>query len=136
MTVTVEAVLAAARATIGTPFAHQGRVLGRALDCAGVAAYVATQLGVEFNEWPGYNRQPHDGLLESVMDSQPCLMVVYNQQPGDILLMRFTGDPQHVAITTGETMIHAYEAVGRVVEHRIDAVWQARIVKTYRFKGL
>lgn len=133
---TAETIIAHARETIGTPFAHQGRLCGIALDCAGVAAYVAKCLGVEFNEWPGYGRIPHQGLLESVMDAQPCLDRVYSQQSGDILLMKFTGEPQHVAIYAGETIIHAYETIGKVVEHRLDAVWLSRIVRIYRFKGV
>ncbi|MBK7357516.1 hypothetical protein [Propionivibrio sp.] len=55
---------------------------------------------------------------------------------GDILLIRFSGDPQHLAIFTGETIIHSYASVGAVCEHRMADVWAARIVCAYRFKGL
>lgn len=129
-------IIAYARETLGTPYAHQGRLCGMALDCAGVAAYVAGRLNVKFNDRPGYSRLPVDGLLESVMDDQPCLVRVYDKQPGDILVMRFMGDPQHLAIYTGDTIIHAYEGTGRVVEHRIDNAWEKRIVRVYRFKDM
>jgi cell wall-associated NlpC family hydrolase len=125
-----------ARSQIGMPFRHQGRVPGKALDCAGLAAYVAQQIGVEYNEWPGYGRTPHKGLLQSVLDAQPCLMRVPDRQPGDILLMKWNKEPMHVAICAGANIIHAYEAVGQVCEHALDAEWIKRIVQVYRFKGL
>jgi len=128
-----DAIIAAARSQIGVKFQHQGRVAGLALDCAGLAAYVAGQIGAEFNELPGYGRVPNNGLMESVLDGQPCLTRVYDRQPGDILLMRFSREPQHVAIFTGENIIHSYEAVGQVCEHRLDSVWEHRIVRIYRF---
>lgn len=133
---TADQIIGYARETLGTPFQHQGRLSGLALDCAGVAAHVATRLGVAFNEWPGYGRIPHEGLLEKVMDAQPCLVIVNDRQPGDVLLMTFERDPQHLAIYAGETIIHAYESVGRVVEHRLSNEWAKKIIKTYRFKAL
>ncbi|MBK8745664.1 MAG: peptidase P60, partial [Propionivibrio sp.] len=39
------AILAAARACIGTPFVHQGRIPGLALDCAGLVVAVAQAIG-------------------------------------------------------------------------------------------
>jgi hypothetical protein len=38
-------VIEAARECLGTPFRHQGRIVGEALDCAGVAVHVAERLG-------------------------------------------------------------------------------------------
>lgn len=55
--------------------------------------------------------------------------------PGDVLLMRFKNDPQHLAIFAGETIIHSYSTVGMVCEHRLADVWIARIVGVYRFRG-
>lgn len=130
-------IIAVARSQLNTPFKHQGRVPGLALDCAGLAAYVATELGMDFNEWPGYGRVPNNGLLQAVMDAQPCLEVVSSKQPGDILMMRVGREPQHLAVYTGDdTIIHAYEAVGKVCEHRLDSVWAKRIIRIYRFKGV
>lgn len=133
---TQDDILAIARSQLGTPFRHQGRVSGKALDCAGLAAYVARQLGAEYNEWPGYGRTPHRGLLQSVLDAQPCLLRVSDRQPGDILLMKWNKEPMHVAICAGDTVIHAYESVGKVCEHDLTPDWQARIVAVYRFKDL
>ena len=136
---TPDDIIAAARACLGTPFRHQGRLPGIGLDCAGVAVEVARALGCAPLDVSGYGRTPAAGQLEAVLDAQPDLERVdrEDRQPGDILLLRFTGEPQHLAILTDEgTMIHSYEAVGTCCEHRLSAVWAARIVRVYRFRGV
>jgi cell wall-associated NlpC family hydrolase len=75
-------------------------------------------------------------MMEAAADTQPYLMRVTDMQAGDVLMMRFTGEPQHVGIYTGDTLIHAYESVGKVVEHRMDDKWLRRIVRVYRFKDM
>ena len=129
-------IIAAARECIGTPFQHQGRICGLALDCAGVILHVARRLGLESVEPAGYARSPSNGALEAAADAQPYFERVFDKQPGDVLMMRFTGEPQHVGIFTGENIIHGYESIGKVVEHRLDHRWEARIVRVYRFKGM
>lgn len=127
-------VIEIARSTMGTPFRHQGRVVGVGIDCAGVLVHILRTLGLPHDDSRGYPRLPYEGLIESILDAQPSL-VAYpksQMQPGDVLLMRFRTEPQHVAICTGETIIHSYSAIGRVVEHRLSPVWRARIVKIYR----
>ncbi len=132
-----EAILAAARACLGTPFLHQGRIPGRALDCAGLLIAIAQAVGADYRDVAGYGPNPSGGLLEAALDDQPCLerVPVHARCPGDLLLMRFDADPQHLAVLTGETIIHAYANVGTVCEHRLSAVWTARIVRVYRFRG-
>ena len=132
---TPDAILAAARSAIGTPFRHQGRRAGQALDCAGLVIHVAAAVGAPYLDFPGYAVRPSDGLLEAALDVQPSLIRVFEMQPGDILLMRFTGDPQHLAIYAGDTIIHAFAAGRKVCEHLLDDVWRARIVRIYRFRG-
>lgn len=133
--VPAEAIIAAARECLGTPFRHQGRLLGEGLDCAGVAVHVARRIGCEVLDVPGYGRTPAFGLLELALDAQGCLEAVAlaDRRPGDLLLMRFDGDPQHLAILAEGTIIHAYESVGKCCEHRLSSPWVARIVRAYRF---
>jgi len=135
---TAAEIIAAARFCLDTPFKHQGRIPGRALDCAGVAAYVAHANGADYIDQSGYGRSPSGGLLESALDAQPCLVRVplAERQSGDVLLMRFEGDPQHLSICAGETIIHAYAQVRKVCEHGLTDEWQRRIVRVYRFKDL
>jgi len=133
-------IIAAARACPGTPLPHQRRLPGVGLDCAGVAVEVARALGCAPLDVSGYGRTPAAGQLEAALEAQPDLERIVDRearQPGDILLLRFGGDPQHLAILTDEsTMIHSYEAVGICCEHRLSPVWAARIVRVYRFRGV
>lgn len=133
---TADDILIAARSCLDTPFRHQGRIPGLALDCAGLVVSVAKEIGADYIDRPGYSRNPSGGLLESALDDQPCLERVTDRQPGDVLLMRFAGEPQHLAIFTGDNIIHSYESVGKVCEHRMADVWAVRIVRVYRFKGV
>lgn len=135
---TVDDILDAARQCLGTPFRHQGRLIASGLDCAGVAIHVARQIGVGHLDVTGYGRTPANGQLERSLDAQPCLerVALSERSPGDLLLMRFASDPQHLAICAGETIIHAYEAAGKCCEHRLSSLWEARIVRVYRFRGM
>jgi cell wall-associated NlpC family hydrolase len=130
-------VIAAARECVGTPFMHQGRIVGRALDCAGMAIHVGKQFH-DVIEPGAYGRVPNAGLLEYWLDLQPYLVTapVTDLQPGDVLLMKFGKEPQHLAIYTGSTIIHAYQIVGRTVEHGLDDKWRRRIVRVYRFADI
>ena len=58
---TPEAIVASARAAIGTPFRHQGREAGRGLDCAGLLVHVAREIGAEPRDRGGYARMPTGG---------------------------------------------------------------------------
>lgn len=129
-----EQVVDAARAWLGTPFHHQGRAIEVGVDCAGVVVGVARALGIEVEDVAGYGREPHRRLLEQQLERQ--LLRVPAPKMGDVLLMRFAADPQHVAICAGETIIHAYSSVGRCVEHRYADVWRRRTVAVYRFPGV
>lgn len=136
---TADDIIAGARECLETPFRHQARLVGVGLDCAGVVAHAVRSVGCEVIEVAGYGRTPNNGLLEQALDGQSCverITDVSDRRPGDILLMRFTSEPQHLAIFTGETIVHAYEAVGKCCEHRLSSVWAARIVRVYRVKGL
>lgn len=130
-----DAIIAAARQCIGTPFRHQGRLPGEGIDCAGVALHIAAQIGVRTFDVPGYGRTPVNGLLEQSMDAQPCLQrqALADRQAGDLLLMRFASDPQHIAICAGGTIVHAYESAGQCCEHDLSSLWEGRIVRVYRF---
>jgi cell wall-associated NlpC family hydrolase len=140
-----DAILAAARAEVGTPFRHQGRAPGRALDCAGLMIVIASRIGADVIDSQAYARRPSSALLETALDIQPCLTRVALDAiaPGDILLMRFDGDPRHLAIFVGrcdtyqdDGIIHAWAAQTRkVCEHRLTPDWRARIVRAYRFTG-
>ncbi|MCY1441669.1 putative phage cell wall peptidase, NlpC/P60 family [compost metagenome] len=135
---TSEEIIAVARSMLKTPFKHQARVPGLGLDCAGLLVCVCQELGVPIEDVQGYGRNPFNGLLEAAIRRQPFLREVPKGelQPGDVLLMRFSQAPQHVAIVTDLGIIHAYEHSGSVVEHRLADVWRARITHAFRFEGI
>jgi cell wall-associated NlpC family hydrolase len=122
-----------ARKWLGVRWVHQGR--SRAgVDCIGLAIKVAHGLGLSTFDIIDYSRQPDPATMRALMAEH--MESVASPQIGDVLLMRFEKEPQHVAIVTDIGIIHAYAQVRRVVEHRLDSVWQGRVVSAYQFKGI
>lgn len=132
-----EQIVTTARGAIGTPFRHQGRG-DNGLDCAGLIVRCAEQAGLEYVDQADYPRRPTGNRLESALDAQPCLspIPVADALAGDVLLIRFMGDPQHLAIHAGMTMIHAWEQAGKVCEHSLEGWRAGKIVRAYRFVGV
>jgi NlpC/P60 family putative phage cell wall peptidase len=123
----------AAREWVGTPFVHQGRMKGRAVDCIGVVYCVAREFGMVGPEvMTAYEREPDGNLLREGLNAH-MVRIPAPAQPGDIILFRFARFPQHVAVYTGRNIIHAYERVGKCVEHIYDKRWLKRYVGAYRF---
>lgn len=134
---TANQIIATAREQVGTPFRHQGRVPGKALDCAGLVVHVAAALGMDYVDSSSYGRSPANGLLETALDGQPCLVRETRlPQAGDLLLMRFAKEPQHLALCAGDTLIHAWQQAGHVCEHGFTDEWQSRVVRVYSFVGV
>jgi len=131
-------IIAAARSCLGTPFQHQGRLKGIALDCAGMVVCVANEIGADYFDQQGYSRTPSGNLLAEALSAQPCLDSLANpaeRLPGDLLLFRFGIEPQHIAILGyDDLVIHSYEHVGICCEHLLDDKWARRIARVYRFK--
>lgn len=125
--------VALARECLKTPFKHQGRVCGLALDCAGVLVHVFKGLGVDYYDPPGYPRQPYEGLLEKIIGDQPHLTKIPTTdiKAGDVVLFRIKTSPSHIGICTGAGLVHAYYDTGRVVEQRLSS-WQRHIAHAYR----
>lgn len=132
---TADEIIEAARAELNTPFMHQGRLPGKALDCAGLAVVVASHWHT-VSEPRAYGRSPHLGLLQEWVEAQDFLEPTSKPEAGGLMLMRFGKEPQHLAICAGDTMIHSYGSVGKVVEHNFSMVWRARVVKSYKFKAM
>jgi cell wall-associated NlpC family hydrolase len=136
---TPDNVVSAARLALGTPFKHQGRTVGKGLDCAGLLAHVCAAHDQPVIEQPGYARHPSGGLLEAALDAQPALVRVRGMpQAGDFVLMKFETDsaPSHLGIVAGKTLIHAWAIARKVCEHDFAAEWQGRVVRVYRFREL
>ncbi len=126
-------VVTAARAYLGVRWLHQGRY-ANGLDCAGLVVRIAHDLKLSDFDTIDYGRIPLGDKLRTLMDEHMDRVPVY--QPGDVLLMRFETDPQHLAIVTDYGMIHAYAQARKVAEHVLNDTWQSRIVAAYSFRGL
>jgi NlpC/P60 family putative phage cell wall peptidase len=137
------ALIETAREWLGTPHVHQGAIKGLGCDCVGFLAEVAVETGLitpELRaEFPtDYSMQPAAGELRRLCSSHLHLVPFDHRAPGDIVLMRFALEPQHLGMLTQvspvDYVIHCAEK--GVVEHRLDSVWRARIVRVYRFPML
>jgi cell wall-associated NlpC family hydrolase len=137
-----------ARVYLGTPFLHQGRVLGRGVDCVGLILSVAEDLqlvdraGRPFkrSDYHNYGRQPlerfvHDECLAR-LEKRPLAEL----KDGDVVSMRVPHLPTHTAIVAlrdgVEHVIHAYEGSSGVVEHILSLPWRRRIVGAFCFPGV
>ncbi|MDH3770986.1 MAG: DUF2163 domain-containing protein [Nitrospirota bacterium] len=93
---------------------------------------------VTYKAASGYGRIPDGQRLRALCDEHLLPKPVTDAQPGDILLMRLTRHPQHLAIVGDRgapfSLIHAYADAGACVEHGADLKWRRRIVAAYAFE--
>lgn len=128
-------VVRAARGFLGVPFRHQGRRRDTGIDCAGLVILVAHELGLSDFDTRAYGRLPVAERLRGYLDEHMD-RVAGDWQAGDVLLMTFERDPQHLAIYAGGTLIHSHAQVGQCVEHDLDAQSLKRARGAWRFRGL
>ena len=124
----------AARAELGTPWKHQGRIAGSGLDCVGLilhAAKEANAIDRDF-DFTNYRREP-------VPEEMLRWLEVYcremdTMEPGDVLWLRVANQPTHLAIVSeNNTIIHACATFPRkVIEERITSEVSRRIMRIYR----
>lgn len=136
------AVIAAARSFVDVPYRHRGRTrVG--IDCVGLAVAALAEAGIEVADRRFYSPQPDGVTLRAALVErlgEPFWRkgdAVELLQPGDLLLMAWNRHPSHVALTTpyplgGLAVIHSYAEAGRVVEHRLDSKWTARVREAWR----
>lgn len=125
-------IVEAARLYLGTPFKHQGRYK-HGIDCGGLLILAAREMGIYLQDIPGYHRMPDDQTLKAALDTQLIRTSrgKDNTLYGDILLMAFRKNPQHIAIRTDKGIIHAHEDSGGVIETNLDERWRKRIRGVY-----
>lgn len=136
----------AARAWLGVPFRHQGRV--SALDCLGLIAVAHRDAGLSVVDCTDYGRQPDLARMKAALDAQ--LTRLKRSTPLEAGLVALfeerwisTRFPVwlHLGLMTGPaSFIHARgpEGLGRgVVEHRLDAQsWRPRLLGLWRHPDL
>lgn len=131
-------IVMAARKWLGTPFRHQGRALGRGVDCAGVVIGVGHDLGLTAFDSHDYGRMPDGSTMRKVMDDHMDRATEIGK--GDVILFAFSGIPHHVAIVSDvgppPVIVHSWAGARRCVEHRLDANWRLSLRGVWRFRGV
>lgn len=140
--VTPAMVVAEAREWLGTPYLHRQREKGHFTDCVGLVIGVARRYGLGDYHNYDYDKSPdpcrmgrdlHEHLDRVDRPDGPRI--------GDILWLFVRHDPSHLAIVAdyvfgGLSIIHAHSQAGKVVEHRLDNRWLARVHRVFRYRGM
>jgi cell wall-associated NlpC family hydrolase len=141
MTTSAE-VVAEAYSWIGTPWVHQHRTKGLAVDCAGLVIGVARELGLvpAYFDVQGYGRQA-DGSLLSVCEQNMTRVPWDQARAGDVLVVSVGADPQHMGILVpyrhgGFAMVHACIISKKVVQTRVMFSQTMRFRGAYRLPGV
>lgn len=141
--ITPQKIVAIARSQLNARWQHQARVGGVAMDCAGLPILIGKQLGMSIDALANYGRLPVPAEMRRELDAHLIRVQKADMQPGDVAWIRFEVEPQHFGVIGdyvhgGLSLIHAYNGAGlnRVIEHRLDNEWLARIVGVWRFPGV
>ena len=139
---TAEAVVAAAREWLGTPYRHQASRKGVGCDCLGLVLGVWRELYGEVPEEPGPYAPdwaaggPADALMEAA--HRHCLAKAGEPEAGDLVLFRWKrGLPaRHAGImVASDRFIHAYEGHAVLISALVPQ-WRRRIAGTFSFPPL
>ncbi len=136
-------VVTQAREWIGTPFQHQQRTKGVAVDCAGLVIGVCRDLGLVVPAFDvgGYARQPDGVSLLRACNEHMTPVRQEDMQPGDVVVVAYDKAPGHMGILGdyrhgGLSIIHAAMKPPRVVETRLWFTKQMRFIAAYRLPGI
>jgi len=104
------------------------------MDCVGLIIYVAQALDIEIKAETNYRKIPkRQAITRAAQEFNFVEKPVSSMVPGDILLLTFGKYLEHAVFFSDRGIIHACEKYGKIVEHRLDPVWQARITRVYEF---
>ena len=124
------AIVAAARACVGTRFRAQGRVVGLGLDCVGVVLVAARAAGVQLREVPAYALSgQHEAMLLEMLGRAGAVRVAAAEAAagwrvaGDIAVLVPAPGRLHLGVLTPGGLVHAHAGLGQVVEGPVDQGW-------------
>lgn len=126
------AIVAAARACVGTRFRLYGRTPGLALDCVGVVLVAAAAVPLTMPILPAYRLVgplPDIAAILTAIAAKPTGVAA----AGDILITAPASGQRHFGIVTPSGLVHAHAGLGRVVEGPVDPAWQ--VVQAWRLPG-
>lgn len=125
----------AARSFIGTPYHFKGRSKG-GLDCAGHYIKSINKAGFYSNyEYLNYGTNPNPkGIIKALKETCDIIEEI---EPGSVLLINYTGLPQHIAIYTDKnTLVHVYKQAGKVTEEKFTKFWKDRVYTIFKVRIL
>jgi NlpC/P60 family putative phage cell wall peptidase len=137
------AIVAEARAWIGTPYRHQASLKGVGCDCLGLVRGVwRAVLGAEPEGVPAYaadwaEASSGEPLAEAALRHLVAIDLA-DIAPGDVLLFRWRAGltAKHAAIaTTRERMVHAHDGAA-VAEVALAPWWRRRLAYAFQFPGV
>ena len=137
------AIVAEARAWIGTPYRHQASLKGVGCDCLGLVRGVWRNcIGDEPEAAPPYAPDWAEAKGQETLAAAALRHLVPVERddvrPGDVLLFRWRDGyvAKHVAIASSEgSMIHAHDGAA-VCEIALAPWWRRRLAYAFRFPGV
>ena len=143
ITLTRSAIIAEARAWIGTPYRHQASLKGVGCDCLGLVRGVWCALYDDEPEpVPAYARDWAEAGGETLAQAATRHLVPLPDPrmfaAGDVLLFRWRERyaAKHAAIATApDLMVHAHDGAA-VAEVPIAPWWRRRLAFAFRFPGV
>lgn len=141
--ITRPAIVATARAWIGTPYHHQASLRGVGCDCLGLVRGVWRDLyGSDAETPPPYSRDWAEASgIESMLAAAARHLAPVDPaaaEPGDVLVFRLRPGcvAKHAAVlATPSTMIHASEG-SPAAEVALAAWWRRRLVAAFAFPAV
>ena len=137
------AIVARARAWIGTPYHHQASCRGAGADCLGLVRGVWRDLhGADAEAPPPYSRDWAEASGEETLLAAATRhlrpIAADAADAGDVVVFRLRAGvaAKHVAILTGpHTFVHAMEG-GPACEVALTSWWRRRIAGAFSFPGI
>lgn len=138
---TREDIVAEARRWLGTPFGHQGRVLGEIVDCGGIIVMTARRFDLDggYVDPIGYPREPHIDWMERLLDRYADRVPIRSKRPGDIITFAFARNIHHIGILTEQNLVlHAWNRGpgSTVIETRLRGPFAVAMRSVYKFRGI
>jgi NlpC/P60 family putative phage cell wall peptidase len=136
------AAIVEARTWIGTPYKHQHSTKGAGCDCLGLLRGVYREIiGPEPETTPAYSPMWGEvGRSEPLLQAASRHLIhLSHYSPGDVLVFRLRDGyvAKHVGIVSGpNTMIHAYQGAGRVVEGMLTPYWKRHVAGAFTWPQL
>lgn len=146
---TTEQVWREARTWVGTPYRHHGRIKGDRCDCVGLIVGVGEFVGLTLYTRFDYSSHPK---AEKLLKETGAVLIEspWRREDGPVQLVAgevvamcvgAALEPQHLGIVGmldngSQSIIHAFNKEGRVVEHTLSKWWASRIIRVYRYPNV